>query len=33
MPAISLLAGVAVITSQVFNANLRGVLNSAAWAG
>jgi transporter family-2 protein len=30
---LAAVAGVAVITQQVFNANLRGVLNSAAWAG
>jgi transporter family-2 protein len=30
---LAVLAGVSVVTQQVFNANLRGVLNSAAWAG
>lgn len=30
---LAVVAGVGVITQQVFNANLRGVLQSAAWAG
>lgn len=30
---VAALAGVAVITQQIFNANLRAVLHSAAWAG
>ena len=30
---LAAVAGVAVITQQVFNTNLRGVLDSAAWAG
>jgi bacterial/archaeal transporter family-2 protein len=30
---LAVLAGVSVITQQVFNANLRGSLQSAAWAG
>ncbi|CAM5343852.1 hypothetical protein AFEL58S_01128 [Afipia felis] len=30
---VAAIAGVAVITQQVFNANLRGALDSAAWAG
>ena len=31
--ALGLAAGVSVMTQQVLNANLRGALNSAAWAG
>ncbi len=30
---LAAIAGVGVITQQIFNANLRGVLQSAAWAG
>jgi len=30
---VAALTGVAVITQQIFNANLRVALNSAAWAG
>jgi len=30
---VAALAGAAVVTQQIFNANLRYVLNSAAWAG
>ncbi|EKS27498.1 DMT family transporter [Afipia felis] len=30
---LAALAGAAVVTQQIFNANLRGVLNSAPWAG
>ena len=31
--ALGLAAGVSVMTQQVLNANLRGALNSAVWAG